>query len=259
VKHCIAVANQKGGVGKTTSCINLAACVAALDREVLVVDLDPQGNATTGLGVDKHAVRAGSYELLMGEAGIDEVMRPTAFDGVFLVPATMDLAGAAVELVDAEARERRLRRALAPLAEAGRFDYVWIDCPPSLNLLTINALAAASRVLVPLQCEFFAMEGLAQLMDTIRRVRAHLNPRLVMLGILLTMVDRRSNLTKQVEDEVRGYFGAQVLSTVIPRNVRLSEAPSFGKPALYYDLRAPGTQAYLRAAQEVLARCEEGR
>jgi len=260
VKHAsvgivIAVANQKGGVGKTTSCINLAASIAALDRRALIIDLDPQGNASTGLGVDKREVRQGSYDLLLGEAALQQVVRPTAFEGLFLVPATIDLAGADLELADHARRESALMQALQRY-EGAPFDVVFIDCPPALNLLTINALVAADRVLITLQAEFFAMEGLAQLMETIRHVRARWNPSLAIDGILLTMVDRRNRICLQVEEEVRQYFGAQVYQTVIPRNVRLSEAPSHGLPVLHYDLRASGAQAYLQAAEEMLQRIQ---
>jgi len=260
VKHeslgtVIAVANQKGGVGKTTSCINLAASVAALDRRALIIDLDPQGNASTGLGVDKRGVERGSYDLLLGEAPLQEVLRATEFEGLFLVPATIDLAGADIELNHHELRERALLQALRGY-EGEPFDLVFVDCPPALNLLTLNALVAADRVLITLQAEFFAMEGLAQLMETIRHVRARWNPSLAIDGILLTMVDRRNRICQQVEEEVREYFGAQVYRTVIPRNVRLSEAPSHGLPVLHYDLRASGAQAYLQAAEEMLQRIE---
>ncbi len=251
----IAVANQKGGVGKTTTSINLAASLAALDRRVLLIDLDPQGNATSGLGVDKRQVEQGTYDLLMGEAGMSEVVRETPCEGLWLVPATMDLAGAEVELVQAPDREKRLAAAFEG-SDAGPYDFVFIDCPPALNLLTVNAFTAADRVLITLQTEFYAMEGLSQLMETIRRIRRSLNPALSMDGILLTMVDRRNNLSQQVEQEVRGYFGSQVYSTVIPRNVRLSEAPSFGVPVMYHDLRSTGAQAYLAAAQEMIQRHE---
>ena len=253
----IAVANQKGGVGKTTTALNLAASIAALDREVLVVDLDPQGNATTGLGLDKKAIAPSTLDVLLGEAGLAETIRPTGIEGLRIAPATTDLAAAGVQLADAEAREHRLHKACAAY-DGQRFACVFVDCPPALNLLTINALVAADHVLVPLQTEFFAMEGLAQLLDTIRRVRARLNPGLSLLGVLLTMADRRNKLAQEVEAEVRRYFGAQALRTVIPRNVRLSEAPSHGLPVLHYDARSAGAVAYLEAAAEILARLEGG-
>jgi len=258
VKHerlgpVIAIANQKGGVGKTTTSINLAASLAALDRRVLLLDLDPQGNATTGLGVDKQAVHAGTYDILINGEALETAVLATVCEGLFLVPTSMDLAGAEIELVAAEQREHVLAKSLAAYG-GDPFDFTLIDCPPALNLLTLNALTAADRVLITLQTEFYAMEGLTQLMDTIRRVRAGLNPSLSMDGILLTMVDRRNNLTVQVEQEVRSYFGAQVYEQVIPRNVRLSEAPSFGVPVMHHDLRSAGAQAYLQVAQELLHR-----
>ena len=247
------IANQKGGVGKTTTSINLAASLAALDKRVLVLDLDPQGNTTSGLGVDKDAVNVGMYELLVQGASVDDAMMETECEGLYLVPATMDLSGAEVELVNQENREQALLQQLS-LYQGDVFDYVIIDCPPALNMLTINALTASDRVLITLQTEFYAMEGLSQLMDTIRRVRANLNQHLEVEGILLTMVDRRNNLSTQVEKDVREYFGAQVYESVIPRNVRLSEAPSYGLPVMYHDLRSKGAQAYLQTAQELMQR-----
>lgn len=253
MRRVIAVANQKGGVGKTTTSINLAASLATLDKRVLLVDVDAQGNATTGLGVDKKEVHSGTYDLLINSAPLESAMLETSCAGLFLVPASMDLAGAEVELVGMDGREKVLSHALS--AYAGEpFDYVFIDCPPALNLITLNALAAADRVLITLQTEFYAMEGLSQLIDTIKRVRAGLNPQLVLDGILLTMADRRNRLCVQVEEDVRSYFGAQVYGTCIPRNVRLSEAPGFGIPAMYYDVRSSGAQAYLQVAQEMIQR-----
>jgi len=258
VKHknigpVFSIANQKGGVGKTTTSINLAASLAALDKRVLVLDLDPQGNTTSGLGIDKDAVDVGMYELLVQGASVKSAMMETDCEGLYLVPATMDLSGAEVELVNQDNREHALLQQLSTY-DGDTFDYVIIDCPPALNMLTINALTASDRVLITLQTEFYAMEGLSQLMDTIRRVRANLNQDLEVEGILLTMVDRRNNLSAQVEKDVREYFGAQVYESVIPRNVRLSEAPSYGLPVMYHDLRSKGAQAYLQMAQELMQR-----
>lgn len=249
----MAIANQKGGVGKTTTSINLAASLAALDKRVLLLDLDPQGNTTSGLGVDKKSVDQGMYAVLTGEAAIQDVLVETGCEDLWLVPASMDLAGAEVELVSVEGRENIMRDAFVGY-QGEPFDYIIIDCPPALNLLTLNALTASDRVLITLQTEFYAMEGLTQLIDTIRRVRQGLNPELSMDGILLTMVDRRNNLAQQVEEEVRAYFGNQVYKNIIPRNVRLSEAPSFGVPAMYHDIRSSGAQAYLQVAQELIQR-----
>jgi len=258
VKHqglgpVLAVANQKGGVGKTTTSINVAASLAALDRRVLLIDLDPQGNTTSGLGVDKGEVARGTYDVMMQDCSLAEAIMATDVENLFLLPASMDLAGAEVELVGEKQREQRLLQAFSDYRQEP-FDQVLIDCPPALNLLTINALTASDRVMITLQTEFYAMEGLTQLMDTIRRIRQGLNPQLEMDGILLTMVDRRNNLAVQVEQEVREYFGAQVYRNVIPRNVRLSEAPSFGVPVMYHDIRSTGAQAYLAVAQEMLQR-----
>ena len=249
----MAIANQKGGVGKTTTSINLAASLAALDKRVLLLDLDPQGNTTSGLGVDKKSVEKGMYDVLTGEANVQDVLVESGCEGLWLVPASMDLAGAEVELVSVDGRENIMRDAFSAY-QGEPFDYIIIDCPPALNLLTLNALTASDRVLITLQTEFYAMEGLTQLIDTIRRVRQSLNPELSMDGILLTMVDRRNNLAQQVEEEVRAYFGNQVYKNIIPRNVRLSEAPSFGVPAMYHDIRSTGAQAYLQVAQEMIQR-----
>lgn len=249
----VAVANQKGGVGKTTTSVNLAASLAALEHRVLLIDLDPQGNASSGLGVEKQQVGTGTYDLLMGEAGLADAIMPTDCNGLYLVPSSVDLAGAEVELVSEDGREYRLDRTFDQY-DGEPFDHVIIDCPPALSLLTINALTGSDRVLITLQTEFYAMEGLSQLMDTIRRIRQSLNQALSIDGILLTMMDRRNNLAVQVEEDVRQYFGAQVYTSVIPRNVRLSEAPSFGLPALHHDIRSSGAQAYLAAAQELIQR-----
>lgn len=255
VGEVICIANQKGGVGKTTTSINLAASLAALEKKVLLIDIDPQGNSTTGLNVDKEGLDRGSYDLFTQNVDLSELIVGTDFENLHLVPATMDLAGAEVELVDQQDREHVMQR-IFETYEGEVFDYVLIDCPPALNLLTLNALTASDHVMITLQTEFYAMEGLSQLIDTIRRVRQSLNPSLNIDGIVLTMVDRRNNLAQQVEDEVREYFGQQVYQQVIPRNIRLSEAPSFGLPVLYHDVKSSGAQAYLQLAQEFMQRKE---
>jgi len=248
------VANQKGGVGKTTTAINLGTALAAVGEPTLVIDIDPQGNASTGLGVHRQDRGLTTYEVLTGQARLAEAIVATRIPGLSLVPATVDLSGAELELADMARRNFILKDALDEYSAYGEFNYILIDCPPSLTLLTLNAMAAADAVLVPLQCEFFALEGLSQLMKTIELVRDKLNPALEMQGIVLTMFDKRNKLSDQVADDVRATLGEKVYATVIPRNVRISEAPSHGVPALVYDLRCPGSQAYIKLAGELIQR-----
>ena len=256
----ICLANQKGGVGKTTTAINLATALAAIDETVLLIDMDPQGNASTGLGIDRTVRNKTSFELLLGEVTLAEAIMPTIVPGLDIVPASMDLLGVEVELAENPRRLHRLQDELKNFfantssAQGSRYSYVFIDCPPSLNMLTLNAMVAAQSILVPLQCEFFALEGLSQLLHTIEQVKTGLNNRLDIQGIVLTMYDARNNLSAQVEDDVRGHFSELVYQTVIPRNVRVSEAPSFGKPALLYDHKCSGSQAYMKLATELIQR-----
>jgi chromosome partitioning protein len=248
----VAVSNQKGGVGKTTTAINLATALAAVGRQVLVIDIDPQGNASTGLGIEAARRHVGAYNVLLDRVPLAQAVIPTGIPNLGIVPATPDLSGAELELIDVERREFRLRDAMDGIAD--RYDYVLIDCPPALGILTINALTAANAVLVPLQCEFLALEGLSQLVRTIERVKRAFNPTLEIQGIVLTMFDTRNKLSSLVAEDVRAYFGDKVYDTVIPRNVRVSEAPSHGKPVLLYDYQCSGSRAYMHLAGEVLRR-----
>ncbi len=251
IPRILSIANQKGGVGKTTTAVNLATALAAIGKKVLLVDLDPQGNASTGLGIKRAGIRKSTYDVIFEDATVAETVQPTKVPGLFVLPSSIHLSGAEIELVSTEHREFRLQRALrVPLP----YEYVIIDCPPSLSLLTLNALVASDSIVVPLQCEFFALEGLSHLVKTIERVNKSFNPRLEIHGVVLTMFDRRNNLSDQVADDVRNYFGDKVYKTIIPRNVRLSEAPSYGLPAIVYDMKCPGARAYINLAKEVLKR-----
>lgn len=248
----LAIINQKGGVGKSTTAVNLSAALGAMGKEVLLVDLDPQGNATSGYGIDKRALDGCVYNVLLGETPVEEVILSCVAEGVDVLPSTISLAGAEVELVNEMARENRLKSALGSLR--GRYDYILIDCPPSLGLLTINALVAADKLLVPIQCEFYALEGVTKLLDSMKRVKTRLNPTLDIYGVLMTMYDGRTTLSRQVVEEVRSYFGRLVFETLIPRTVKLSEAPSFGQPITLYDPSGKGAQSYMSLAKEVIAR-----
>jgi chromosome partitioning protein len=257
----LAIANQKGGVGKTTTAINLGTALATVGENVLIVDLDPQGNASTGLGIDRANRRFSTYDVLIGEAPLRSAILPTAVPRLSIASSTLDLSGFELEVGHARDRAFRLRNALAallvPHAEEVSFSYILVDCPPSLNLLTVNAMAAANAILVPLQCEFFALEGLSQLLKTVEQVKQTLNPQLSIHGIVLTMFDARNNLSGQVVSDVREFMGKKVYDTVIPRNVRISEAPSYGKPVLVYDIKCVGSEAYLRLATEIIKREQE--
>jgi chromosome partitioning protein len=253
----LGIANQKGGVGKTTTAINLGTALAAIGEHVLIVDLDPQGNASTGLGIERKSRRTSTYDILTGAAPMRDAVLPTAVPQLYIAPSTLDLSGLELEIGQQRDRAFRLRNALRQLNTGARmydFTYVLVDCPPSLNLLTVNAMAAADSILVPLQCEFFALEGLSQLLKTVEQVKTTLNPTLSIHGIVLTMFDSRNNLSNQVVADVRQFMGNKVYETIIPRNVRISEAPSYGKPVLVYDLKCVGSEAYLRLATEIIQR-----
>jgi len=252
----IAFANQKGGVGKTTTAINIGASLAAIKKRVLLIDLDSQGNAGTGLGFVRAAHRQSVYGVIMGTASAADNILTTAVPGMHIMPSSIALAGAEVELMDMENREYRLRDALAPILQ--HYDYILLDCPPTLEFMTLNALTTADKVIIPLQCEFFALEGIRHMINSIEKIKEKWNPNLSILGLLLTMYDKRQGLTRAVEDDVRSAFGDTVFRTVIPRNVRVSEAPSHGKPALFYDFNSTGAQAYLRVATELINKLEQG-
>lgn len=246
----IAIANQKGGVGKTTTAVNLSSCLAFRGKKVLVIDIDPQGNTTSGLGVEKDKISRSTYDTLINDANIEDCLVSTALENLMLCPSNIQLAGAEVELVPLMSRENRMKFALSEIR--GKFDYILIDCPPSLGLLTVNSLTAADTILVPIQCEYYALEGLSQLMNTVKLIQKHLNPKLKVEGVVLTMFDARTNLSIQVVEDVKKYFGNKVYRTIIPRNIRLSEAPSYGLPIILYDPKSKGAECYLELADEVI-------
>ena len=249
--HIISICNQKGGVGKTTTAVSLSACLAAAEKKTLLIDMDPQGNATTGLGIDKRKMTANIYDLMIGRLNANEVLCDTEIESLKLITSNNDLAGAEIELVGMMSRETRLKTVIKGITD--KFDYIIMDCPPSLGLLTLNAMTAADSLIIPVQCEYYAMEGMADLYQTIKLVRSHLNPMLKIRGIVLTMFDPRNNLSKQVANEIREYFKEDVFHVVIPRNVKLSEAPSYGKPILLYDVSSRGAKSYFSLASEVIA------
>jgi len=251
----IAIANQKGGVGKTTTTVNLSACLAVKGKRILTIDIDPQGNTTSGLGIDKAEVKESIYDVIINDVSLSDTVVPTKINTLSLSPSNIHLAGAEVELVSVISREMRLKTAIAAIKD--QYDFILIDCPPSLGLLTVNALTAADTILVPIQCEYYALEGLSQLMNTVRIVQKHLNPSLKVEGVVLTMFDARTNLSIQVVEEVKKYFGNQVYRTIIPRNVRLSEAPSFGLPIILYDAKSRGAESYMDLADEVIMMAED--